>query len=295
MPKDCALPTILGCAGGPTPTDIATAVSQAQAAHNAAMTAMHAHSFAAIEAPPDTQGTAAAAAAAAAAAVKTPVDSAGAAASHLAAEAAVDVAAADAGAGLAAEAAVAVAAADAAAGLAADAADQAVRDKAAGQEACSPTNKSPHHADQLVDQGPGRGLGWHPSNMQGRQHQHGNSWQDEEEAQTPFPLPRVAEVQPGINAETEKVQQQAEEEGTLAQQVEDGDRSIPALGEEEEYKTSLDQAHGSTHFCVAQDGQPTTETTCNALLQQQVDRIRQSAVMLPEPAEVLVTDLIDHR
>jgi len=277
MPKDCALPTILGCAGGPTPTDIATAVSQARAAHNAAMTAMHAHSFAAIEAPPDTQGTAAAAAAAAAA-VKTPVDSAGAAAIHLAAEAAVDVAAAD-----------------AAAGLAADAADQAVRDKAAGQEACSPTNKSPHHADQLVDQGLGRGLGWHPSNMQGRQHQHGNSWQDEEEAQTPFPLPRVAEVQPGINAKTEKVQQQAEEEGTLAQQVEDGDRSIPALGEEEEYKTSLDQAHGSTHFCVAQDRQPTTETTCSPLLQQQLDRIRQSAVMLPEPAEVLVTDLIDHR
>ncbi|KAL0046712.1 hypothetical protein WJX82_008116 [Trebouxia sp. C0006] len=42
------------------------------------------------------------------------------------------------------------------------------------------------------------------------------------------------------------------------------------------------------------DRQPTTETTCSALLQQQVDRIRQSAVMLPEPAEVLVTDLIDH-
>ena len=289
-------------AGGPTATDIATAVLQAQAAHNAAMAAMHAHSFAAIEAPPDTQGAAEAADSAAAAA-KTPVDPAAAPASHLAAEAAVDVAAADAGAGLAAEAAVAVAAeaavavaaADAAAGLAADAADQAVRDKAAGQEACSPKNKSPHHADQMVDQGLGRGLGWHPSSMQGRQHQHGNSWQDEEEAQTPFPLPRVAEVQPGINAETEKVQQQAEEEGTLAQRVEDGDRSIPALGEEEEYRTSLDQAHGSNQFCVAQDRQPTTETTCNALLQQQVDRFRQSAVMLPEPAEVLVTDLIDHR
>ncbi len=242
------------------------------------MAAMHAHSFAAIEAPPDTQGTAAVAA-------KTPVGSVAAAASHLAAEAAV-----------------AVAAADAAAELAADAADQAVSDKTAGQEACSPKNKSPHHAEQMVDQ---MGLGRHPSNVQGHQHQHGDGWQDEEEVPNPFPLPRSAEMQPEIKAETEQAQQQAEEEGTSAQQAEEegasaqqaeaGDRNIPELGEEEEYRTPLDQDHGTKQFCVGQDRQHATETTCNALLQQQLDRIRQSAVMLPEPAEVLVTDLIDHR
>ncbi|DBA90775.1 TPA: hypothetical protein ACH3X1_003982 [Trebouxia sp. C0004] len=251
-----------GIKGGLTPTDIATAVSQAQAAHNAAMAAMHAHSFAAIEASTDTQGTAAAAAAAAA--VKTPVDSATAAGRHLAAEAAAGVAAADAG-----------------GGLAADAADEAVSDKAAGQQACSPKNQSPHHADQKVDQ---MGLGWHPSKTQGQ----------EEEVQNPFPLPRIAEMQLGVKAETEQAQQKAEEEKMPAQQVEDGDRSIPALGLEEEYTTALDQAHGTTHFGVGQDRQHTTKTTCKALLQQQLHRIRQSAVVLSEPAEVLVTDLIDH-
>ncbi len=220
------------------------------------MAAMHAHGFAAIEPSPDTQGTAAAA--------KTPADSA---------------------------AAAGVAAADTGAGLAADAVDQAVSDKAAGKEACSPKNMSPHHADQMVDQ---MGLGWHPSDMQGQQHQHGNRWQDEEEVQNTF-LPRVTEMQPGIKAETEQVQQQAEKEATSAQQVEDGDRSTPELGEEEEYRTCLDQARGTNQFCVGQDRQHATETTCNALLQQQLKRIRQSAVMLPEPAEVLVTDLIDHR
>ncbi len=304
----CALPTTFFCAGGPIPTDIATAVSQAQAAHNAAMAAMHAHSFAAVEAPPDTQGTAAAAAAAAA---KTPVDSVAAAASHLAAEAAAGVAAADAGAGLAAAAA------------------QAVKDKEDCQEASSPKNMLPHHADrQTNDMGLGQhpsnmglgqhpsnmglgqhpsnvGLGQPPSNMQGRQHQHGDSWQEEEEVQNPFPLPRSAEMQPGTKAKTEQAQQQAEEEGpsaqqaeeerTPAQQAEDGDRSIPDLGEEEEHRTSLDQACGTNQFCVSQDRQHATESTCNALLQQQLNRIRQSAVMLPEPAEVLVTDLIDHR
>jgi len=240
------------------------------------MAAMHAHGFAAIEASPDTQGTAAAAAA------KTPVDSAAAAAIHLAAEAAVAVAA---------ESAVAVAAADAGAGVAAYAAAQTVRDKAVCQEACSHKNKSPHHADQPMNQ---MGLGWHPSKMQGRQHQHGDTWQDEEEVQNTF-LPRIAEMQPGIKVETEHAQQQAEEEKTPAQQGEGGDRSIPALGEEKEYGMSLDQAHGTNQFCVGQDRQHTTDSTCNALLQQQLHRIRQSAVMLPEPAEVLVTDLIDHR
>ncbi len=320
----CALPTTFFCAGGPIPTDIATAVSQAQAAHNAAMAAMHAHSFAAVEALPDTQGTAAAAAAA-----KTPVGSVAAAASHLAAEAAAGVAAADAGAGLAAAAA------------------QAVKDKEDCQEASSPKNMLPHHADrQTNDMGLGQhpsnmglgqhpsnmglgqhpsnmglgqhpsnmglgqppsnmGLGQHPSNMQKRQHQHGDSWQEEEEVQNPFPLPRSAEMQPGTKAKTEQAQQQAEEEGpsaqqaeeerTPAQQAEDGDRSIPDLGEEEEHRTSLDQACGTNQFCVGQDRQHATESTCNALLQQQLNRIRQSAVMLPEPAEVLVTDLIDHR
>jgi len=112
-------------------------------------------------------------------------------------------------------------------------------------------------------------------------------------------------MQPEIKAETEQAQQQAEEEGTSAQQAEEegasaqqaeaGDRNIPELGEEEEYRTPLDQDHGTKQFCVGQDRQHATETTCNALLQQQLDRIRQSAVMLPEPAEVLVTDLIDHR
>jgi hypothetical protein len=171
------------------------------------MAAMHAHGFAAIEASPDTQGTAAAAAA------KTPVDSAAAAAIHLAAEAAVAVAA---------ESAVAVAAADAGAGVAAYAAAQTVRDKAVCQEACSHKNKSPHHADQPMNQ---MGLGWHPSKMQGRQHQHGDTWQDEEEVQNTF-LPRIAEMQPGIKVDTEHAQQQAEEEKTPAQQVEGGDRSI---------------------------------------------------------------------
>ena len=253
-------------AGGLTPAAIATAVSQAQAAHNAAIAAMHAHSFAAIEAYPDSQGTAAAAA-------KTPVDSAAAAASHLAAEAAASVAAADAG-----------------AVLAADAAAQTVQDKAVCQEACTPKDMSPHHADQKIDQ---MGLGWHPLNMQGQQHQHGDKWLNEEQAQNTF-LPRIAEMQPGIKAETEQAQQ-AEEEGASAQQAEDADRSIPELGDEEEYRKSLDQAHGTNQICVGQDRLYTTETTCNALLQQQLDRIRQSAVMLPEPAEVLVTDLIDHR
>jgi hypothetical protein len=112
-------------------------------------------------------------------------------------------------------------------------------------------------------------------------------------------------MQPGMKAETEQAQQlaeeegpsaqQAEEEGASAQQAEAGDRNIPELGEEEEYRTPLDQAHVTNQFCVAQDRQHTTEATCDALLQQQLSRIRQSAVMLPEPAEVLVTDLIDHR
>lgn len=216
------------------------------------MAAMHVHSFAAVEASADTQGTAAAA--------KTPAAAAG------------------------------VAAADAGAALVADAADQAVGDRAAGQEACSPENKSHHHADQMVDR---MGLGWHPSDMHACQHQHGDDWQDEEEVQNPFPLPRAAEIQPGIKPKTE--QHQAEEEKTPAQQVQDGDRSIPVLGEEEAYRTPLDQAHKTNEFCVGQDRQYATENTCNALLQQQLNRIRQSAVMLPEPAEVLVTDLIDHR
>ena len=247
------------------------------------MAAMHAHSFAAIEAPPDTQD---AAAAAAAAADKTPIDSAAAAASHLAAEAAVAVAAADPG-----------------AGLAADAAAQArVSDIEDCQETCSPKNKLPDCADQQMDQ---KKQGWHPSNMKGRQHQHGEGWRDEEEVPIPIPLPRIAAMQPDNKAETEQAQQQAEEEGpsaqqaeeegSSAQQAEDGDKTIPELHEEEEYRTPLDQAHGINQCCVGQDRQHATETTCNALLQQQLDRIRQSAVRLPEPAEVLVTDLIDHR
>ena len=233
------------------------------------MPAMHAHSFAAIEPSLDTQGNTAAAAAA-----KAPVDSAAAAASHLAAEAAAGVAAAEAG-----------------AGLAADAVARPVWDKAVCLEACSPKNKSPHHADQKMDQ---MGLGWRPSDMQARQHQHGDTRQDEEQNQNTS-LPRIAEMQPGIKAETAQAPQQAKEEKTSAPQVEDGDRSTPELSEEEECRTPLNEAHGTNQNCVSQDRQHATEATCNALLQQQLNRIRQSAVMLPEPAEVLVTDLIDHR
>ena len=190
------------------------------------MAAMHAHSFAAIEPSPDTQGNTAAAAAAAA---KAPVDSAAAAASHLAAEAAAGVAAAEAG-----------------AGLAADAVARPVWDKAVCLEACSPKNKSPHHADQKMDQ---MGLGWRPSDMQAHQHQHGDIWQDEEEVQNPFPLPRVAEMQPGIKAQTEQAQEQTEEEETSAQQAEDGDRSIPELGEEEKYSTPGSSSWDQTVLC----------------------------------------------
>ena len=72
--------------------------------------------------------------------------------------------------------------------------------------------------------------------------------------------------------------------------------------EEAQAGQSMDDQHDNQTQCLdsAKAGMPdgrshATETDHTAMLQQQLDRIRQSAVMLPEPAEVLVSDLVDHR
>ena len=80
----------------------------------------------------------------------------------------------------------------------------------------------------------------------------------------------------------EHIAEQAEEEGK-------GSRH----GRAEKQSQTHCQAEHSPRASASKHTQQASDY--DALLQQQLDRIRQSAVMLSEPAEVLVTDLIDHR
>ena len=218
-------------AGGPMPKAVATALADAQSAHDAAKSALHANRLAAIEGMPAAQDSSETGA-------RVPAQTA---------DADLDAAQQRAEATRKGNDTHGLVAAEA---QAASAAGTALAD-AATLEAKQSTQTS--HA-------------LHVSTNCDGQHQ----------------------LKPGSEAEEQAVDASARGEA-----AEHGSGLRPSSDSPRVQDTT--SLNGSTGSNSKIQGAAATEVDMDRMLALQLQRIRQSAVMLPEPAEVLVTDLLDHR
>ena len=311
------------CTGGPTPKDISTALADAQAAHDAAKAGLHKHALAAIEAVPSAQRSPAANDLSPA-----PDD----ASSFYTSAADVDAALETEGVGLTsaavAEGALEIdgidraSAADVEKALTTDSmggtsaavaeADPVV--KLAVDAAITAQDRPPQQSDSSLLSVEMQGA---KVDCEVQTYQCSAPVEDERfitedsaHAQVKHAMPSThgngpcemhgsALVQPpdvqslgGVEGLQKRQQKRsAKPEADMAEDSRAIDASLAPTGS---MHSRLAQSQSEAKGSLRQDGS-VSEAALDQMLELQLQRIKDSAVMLPEPAEVLVTDLFDHR
>ena len=308
------------CAGGPTPTDISTALADAEAAHDAAKASLHAHKFVAIEAMPSVQRSPAvndrpavqddvnafdASAAEADAALESPGFLRTSAAD---AEAALEIGGIDGTSAADAEAASKTDSLDTTPAAVAEAGPFV---KYAADAASTAHNGPPQQSDNGFLSAEGAEVDPELRTYQDCAPLQGERISTEDTAHAPVKdaissthdkeLPCKthgrASVQPsnmqnlgGVRG-VQKQQQSAKSEAYMAEDVGNTNGSPAPAGS---VPTSLAQSQSEATGGLPQDSS-VSGAALDKMLELQLQRIKDSAVMLPVPAEVLVTDLFDHR
>ena len=308
------------CAGGPTPKDISTALADAQAAHDAAKAGLHAHALAAIENMPSLQQSPAAndpspalddasifytSAAGADATLET--EGVG-TISAAVAEAVLEINGVDSASAADAEGALMTDSIDTTSAAVAEA-DPFV--KHAVDAATTARNRPPQQSDSSFLSVEAAEIDCKLQTHQCHALLEGERLSDEDSAhaqvkdatpsthsdEPPCEMHGTASVPPpdmlslcGVEG-LQKQQQSAKPEADMAEDSRVVDASLPPTGS---MHSRLVQSQSEAKRSLPHDSSLSV-AALDQMLELQLQRIKDSAVMLPEPAEILVTDLFDHR